>query len=144
MTRSLPVEDPAALIDIELPRPAAPQGRDPLVRVEAVSVNPVDTKVRRTPRPEAAPAPKVLGWDAAGVVEAAGPEARLFRPGDAVFYAGDITRAGSNAAYQLVDERIVGRKPARLSFAAAAALPLTALTAWVIANVSRALLWAEA
>src|SRR5262249_52016389 len=91
--------------------------------------NPVDTKVR-APKDKSESAPKVLGWDAAGVVEAVGPEGTLFKPGDEVYYAGDITRPGSNAEFQLVDERIVGRKPRSLSFAEAAALPLTAITAW--------------
>ena len=125
--KSLPIEDPDSLQDMTLPDPAA-SGRDLLVRVHAVSVNPVDAKVRR--RADPGGAPKVLGWDAAGVVEAAGPDCALFRPGDAVFYAGDIGRPGSNTELQLVDERIVGPKPASLSFAEAAALPLTAITAW--------------
>ncbi len=125
---SLPIEDEAALQDITLPRPE-PTGRDLLVEVRAVSVNPVDTKVRRRAAPEAG-AWKVLGWDAAGVVVAAGPEATRFRPGDAVFYAGALERPGTNAEFHLVDERIVGGKPASLSFAEAAALPLTAITAW--------------
>lgn len=125
---SLPIEDEAALQDITLPRPE-PTGRDLLVEVRAVSVNPVDTKVRRRAAPEAG-AWKVLGWDAAGVVVAAGPEATRFRPGDAVFYAGVLERPGTNAEFHLVDERIVGGKPASLSFAEAAALPLTAITAW--------------
>jgi NADPH:quinone reductase len=126
--RSLPVSDPASLQDVELPRPE-PTGRDLLVRIEAVSVNPVDTKVRKRAQPEAG-AWKVLGWDAAGIVEAVGPEATRFQPGDAVFYAGAIGRPGTNAEYHLVDERIVGRRPASLSTAEAAALPLTAITAW--------------
>jgi NADPH:quinone reductase len=126
--RYLPIDDPESLIDVELPKPV-PTGRDILVKVEAVSVNPVDYKVR-APKATVESAPRVLGWDAAGVVEAVGPDATLFKPGDAVFYAGDITRAGSNSEYQLVDERIVGRKPATLDFAHAAALPLTAITAW--------------
>ena len=125
---SLPIEDVNALVDIELPKPEA-AGRDLLVRVEAVSVNPVDTKVRKRAQPEAGQW-KVLGWDAAGTVEAVGPEASRFRPGDKVFYAGAIGRQGSNAEFHLVDERIVGRKPASLPFAEAAALPLTAITAW--------------
>lgn len=125
---SLPIEAADSLVDANLPDPAAPVGRDLLVRVHAVSVNPVDTKIRRNVDP--AGADKVLGWDAAGVVVAVGPEASLFKPGDAVFYAGAIDRAGSNAELQLVDERIVGRKPSSLGFAQAAALPLTALTAW--------------
>ncbi|WP_242110686.1 zinc-binding alcohol dehydrogenase family protein [Luteimonas aquatica] len=128
LTRYLPIDDPQSLLDVELPRPEA-TGHDLLVRVEAVSVNPVDTKVR-APKPQEERAPKVLGYDAAGVVEAVGPEVTLFKPGDQVYYAGDITRPGSNAEYQLVDERIVGLKPESLDFAQAAALPLTAITAW--------------
>jgi len=127
-TRSLPIADPASLVDVELPDPSAPTGRDLLVRVEAVSVNPVDTKIRQRVDPQGQP--KVLGWDAVGTVVAVGPETRLFRPGDAVFYAGAIDRPGSNAERQLVDERIVGRKPANLGIEAAAALPLTAITAY--------------
>lgn len=126
--QSLPIDDPHSLIDVTLPEPSAPTGRDLLVRVHAVSVNPVDTKIRRNVDP--AGTDKVLGWDAAGTVVAAGPEATLFKPGDAVFYAGAIDRSGSNAELQVVDERIVGRKPATLDFAQAAALPLTAITAW--------------
>ena len=115
-----------ALVEIELPKPS-PGGRDLLVKVEAVSVNPVDTKRR----PEASDAqPCVLGWDAAGTVEAAGPQATLFKAGDEVFYAGDVTRPGCNSEFHLVDERIVGAKPKKLDFAQAAAMPLTAITAW--------------
>ncbi|CAO3448247.1 zinc-binding alcohol dehydrogenase family protein [Azospirillum largimobile] len=126
--KSLPVTDADALIDVEIDRPT-PTGRDLLVRVEAVSVNPVDTKLRRN----AAPADgdlRILGFDAAGIVEAVGPDVTLFRPGDAVFYAGSIDRPGTNAEFHLVDERIVGARPASLSVAEAAALPLTAITAW--------------
>ena len=125
--KSLPITDADALVDVELPRPE-PGGRDLLVKVEAVSVNPVDTKVRRGGDP--AGGMRVLGWDAAGTVEAAGPEATLFKRGDAVFYAGSVARPGANCEYHLVDERIVGRKPSSLGFAEAAALPLTAITAW--------------
>ena len=125
---SLPVSDPASLADIDLPRPE-PTGRDLLVRIEAVSVNPVDTKMRMRPPTEPG-SWKVLGWDAAGTVEAVGPDATLFVPGDTVFYAGALGRAGTNAEFHLVDERIIGGKPASLSFAEAAALPLTAITAW--------------
>lgn len=124
---SLPIADPQSLIDVELPDPVA-QGRDLLVRVEAISVNPVDTKVRKRSDPQGAD--KVLGWDAAGTVVAVGGEVSLFKPGDAVYYAGAIDRPGSNAQLQLVDERIVGRKPNSLDFAEAAALPLTSITAW--------------
>ncbi|WP_348696018.1 zinc-binding alcohol dehydrogenase family protein [Duganella fentianensis] len=126
--KSLPISDAAALIDVELPDPVA-QGRDLLVEVRAVSVNPVDVKIRRNVAP-AAGSDKVLGWDAAGIVRAVGPEVTLFKPGDQVWYAGDLTRAGTNSALHLVDERIVGHKPVNLDFAQAAALPLTAITAW--------------
>ncbi len=125
---SLPIGDPASLVDIDLPKPE-PTGRDILVEIRAVSVNPVDTKMRRRAQP-APGAWKVLGWDAAGIVTAVGPQATLFRPGDEVFYAGALDRPGTNAQFHLVDERIVGRKPASLGWAAAAALPLTTITAW--------------
>jgi NADPH2:quinone reductase len=128
LTRYLPIDDPESLVDVELPEPAA-TGHDLLVRVEAISVNPVDTKVR-APKAQVEAKPKVLGWDAAGTVVAVGDAVTLFKPGDAVYYAGDITRPGSNSQLQVVDERIVGRKPATLDFAQAAALPLTTLTAW--------------
>jgi NADPH2:quinone reductase len=123
-----PIDDPAALVDIDLPRPE-PTGKDLLVEVRAVSVNPVDTKVRRGMKPEGG-SWKVLGWDAAGTVAAVGPQTSLFKPGDAVFYSGAFGRSGTNAEFHLVDERIVGRKPASLDWAQAAALPLTAITAW--------------
>jgi NADPH2:quinone reductase len=130
LTRYLPIDDPLSLIDIELPKPVA-SGRDLLVAVRAVSLNPVDTKARRVRRDKPGP-PTILGFDASGVVEAVGPGATLFKPGDEVFYAGDLTRPGSNAQFQLVDERITGRKPRTLSFAEAAALPLTAITAYEV------------
>ena len=123
-----PISDDASLVDIELPKPV-PHGRDILVEVKAVSVNPVDYKVRRSTPPQGADW-KVIGWDAAGTVSAVGPEVTLFRAGDEVFYAGSITRSGTNAEFHLVDERIVGRKPRSLDWAEAAALPLTSLTAW--------------
>nr|WP_314626833.1 zinc-binding alcohol dehydrogenase family protein [uncultured Noviherbaspirillum sp.] len=125
---SHPIDHPDALIDTTLPDPVA-QGRDLLVEVRAVSVNPVDTKVRKSSQPEAG-GWKVLGWDAAGVVRAVGPEVTGFKPGDRVWYAGSILRQGSNSELQLVDERIVGKMPASLDFADAAAMPLTSLTAW--------------
>ena len=128
LTHYLPIDDPQSLLDVELPTPVA-TGHDVLVRVEAISVNPVDTKIR-SPKPQVEAQPKVLGYDAAGVVEAIGADVSLFRPGDEVYYAGDVTRPGSNAQFQLVDERLVGRKPATLDFAEAAALPLTVVTAW--------------
>ena len=127
----LPVEDTEAFIDFETERPEA-AGRDLLVAVKAIAVNPVDVKVRggRGKEGVTEDPPRVIGWDASGIVEAVGPEVSLFKPGDEVFYAGDITRPGSNAAFQLVDERIVGRKPESLSHAEAAALPLTTITAY--------------
>lgn len=128
LTRYLPITDPESLFNVDLPKPQA-AGRDLLVRVEAVSVNPVDTKVR-APKPDVEKTPRVLGWDAAGVVESVGPNVTSFRQGDDVFYAGDITRPGTNSEYHLVDGRIVGHKPSSLSFAEAAALPLTSITAW--------------
>ena len=128
LTRYLPIDDPQSLLDVELPVPTA-SGHDVLVRVEAISVNPVDTKIR-SPKPQVEAEPKMLGYDAAGVVEAVGEHVTLFQPGDEVYYAGDVTRSGSNAQFQLVDERLVGRKPTTLDFAQAAALPLTAITAW--------------
>src|SRR5690606_29466703 len=112
LTRYLPIDDPASLQDLKLARPV-PGAHDLLVRVEAVSVNPVDTKVR-APREAVEATPRVLGYDAAGVVEAVGSEVTLFQPGDEVYYAGDIGRPGSNAQYQLVDERIAGARPATL------------------------------
>lgn len=126
--QSLPAEHADALLDIELPEPVAGP-RDLLVEVRAISVNPVDTKVRRNTQPEAGQ-PKVLGWDVAGVVVAVGSETSLFQVGDEVFYAGSIARAGGNSERHLVDERVVGRKPQSIGFAEAAALPLTAITAW--------------
>ncbi|AHE56061.1 zinc-binding alcohol dehydrogenase family protein [Sphingomonas sanxanigenens] len=122
------IDRPDALIDLELPAPV-PGPRDLLVRVKAVSVNPVDVKVRASSA-RTDGAPKILGFDAAGIVEAVGGEVSLFKAGDAVFYAGDISRQGTNAERHLVDERIVGHKPASLGWAEAAALPLTAITAW--------------
>lgn len=126
--RTTPPGDLSSLVDLEVPRPA-PCGCDLLVRVEAISINPVDTKVRKS-RKQDENAPRVLGWDASGVVESVGPDVTKFRVGDEVFYAGDITRPGSYAELQLVDERIVGLKPTSLSFAEAAAMPLTTITAW--------------
>lgn len=130
--RYLPIDDPEALLDLEVDTPAA-TGRDLLVEVKAISVNPVDTK-RRAPRAGTADlvekTPKILGWDAAGVVVGHGPDCTLFKPGDAVYYAGSVVRQGANCQFHLVDERIVGPKPANLTYPEAAALPLTTLTAW--------------
>lgn len=128
LTRYLPISNPESLTDVQIPKPI-PTGKDLLVAIKAIAVNPVDVKIR-SPKQEVEDAPRILGWDAAGVVEAVGSEVTLFKPGDEVFYAGDVTRAGTNAEYQLVDERIVGSKPQNLNFAQAAALPLTAITAY--------------
>ena len=128
LTRYLPIDDAQALFETELPTPV-PGPRDLLVKVEAVAVNPVDTKLR-SPKPQVETRPRVLGFDAAGVVAAVGSEVSAFAPGDAVYYAGDVTRPGANAEYHLVDEGLVAIKPASLDFAAAAVLPLTAITAW--------------
>jgi NADPH:quinone reductase len=124
----LPIENEQSLIDIEMDRPQ-PTGKDLLVNVRAISVNPVDVKVR-APKSGTETTPRILGWDAAGEVIAVGPEVEIFAVGDQVFYAGDITRSGSNSEYQLVDERIVGRMPTQLDYPAAAALPLTVITTW--------------
>ncbi|MBQ2260349.1 MAG: zinc-binding alcohol dehydrogenase family protein [Loktanella sp.] len=130
LTRYLPVTDPQAFVDVDLPKPV-PAGRDILVAVKAVSVNPVDTKVRKSKGADVVEnPPRVLGYDAAGVIAVVGPDVTLFAVGDEVYYSGDITRSGSNAEFQLVDERIVGRKPTSLDFAQAAALPLTTITAY--------------
>ena len=122
------IDREGALQDITLETPKA-KGRDLLVKIIAVSVNPVDVKVRMGMPPEGSEW-RVLGFDAAGVVEVVGSEVQNFKPGDAVYYAGSIARPGTNSEYHLVDERIVGRKPASLSDAEAAALPLTTITAW--------------
>jgi zinc-binding alcohol dehydrogenase family protein len=126
-THSLPIDDLESLVDIDLPKPEA-TGRDLLVAVKAVSVNPVDAKIRL--RRADPPAWQVLGWDAAGVVEGVGPDVTGFAVGDEVYYAGTLNRPGTNAEHHLVDERLVGAKPASLNWAEAAALPLTAVTAW--------------
>jgi len=127
-TASLPIDDAKSLVDFETAKPE-PAGRDIRVAVKAVSVNPVDTKVRKRAAPPAGEH-KILGYDAAGVVDAVGPDVTMFKPGDEVFYAGSILRQGTNSEFHLVDERIVGNKPKTLSFAQAAALPLTSITAW--------------
>ena len=123
-----PIDRKDALVDLEIDKPA-PEGRDLLVKITAVSVNPVDTKIRQRRAPEGGAA-DILGWDAVGEVAQVGADAGLFQPGDMVYYAGAIDRPGTNAEYHLVDERIVGRKPANLSNTEAAALPLTTLTAY--------------
>jgi len=126
--KSLPITDVESLSDIQLPQPLA-TGRDLLVKVAAIAVNPVDYKIRQNLAPQEGEH-RVLGWDAVGEVVAAGAEVTQFRSGDVVYYAGDLNRQGSNAEYQLVDERLVGFKPKSLTYAEAAALPLTAITAW--------------
>src|ERR1700732_1032594 len=126
--KSLPVDAADSLIDFETPKPE-PRGRDIRVAVKAISANPVDYKVRKRAAPPEGET-KILGYDAAGIVDAIGTAVTLFKPGDEVFYAGSILRQGTNSEFHLVDERIVGRKPKSLSFAQAAALPLSSLTAW--------------
>ncbi|MBZ4377401.1 zinc-binding alcohol dehydrogenase family protein [Corallococcus interemptor] len=128
LTKYLPSDHPEAFADVELPDPTPGPG-DLRVRVHAVSVNPVDVKVR-APKDKVESSPRVLGWDAAGVVEAVGRDVKRFRPGDEVFYAGSIARPGTNSELHVVDARIVGRKPRGLTFAQAAAMPLTSITAW--------------
>lgn len=134
LIRYLPIEDPSAFIDVTLgkPAPGGPRGHDLLVEVKAVAVNPVDTKTRSPNGKEdkIESPPRILGYDASGIVKSVGPHVKLFKPGDEVYYAGDITRPGTNQQFHLVDERIVGRKPNTLSFAEAAALPLTSITAY--------------
>lgn len=127
-SQNLPISDKKSLVDIELPQPVA-SGRDLLVNVKAIAVNPVDYKIRQNVAPENDEY-KVIGWDAVGEVVAKGDQATAFEVGDIVYYAGDLNRQGSNAEYQLVDERIVGNTPKSLSNAEAAALPLTSITAW--------------
>src|SRR5882757_10533111 len=126
---SLPLTDPASLLDIEMEQPTL-RDRDLLIEVKAVSVNPVDTKVRRSVKPDEGQKYKVLGYDCAGIVRQVGRMVSLFKKGDEVYYAGSIARPGTNAEYHAVDERIVGIKPRSLSFPDAAAIPLTAITAW--------------
>lgn len=120
---------PESFIEITQPMPQ-PGDYDLLVEVKAVSINPVDTKVHASLQKNGLQEPRVLGWDASGIVTAVGSKVSGFKAGDEVYYAGDITRPGSNASHQLIDARIVGHKPRTLSWAAAAAIPLTALTAW--------------
>lgn len=127
-SESLPIADEASLVDLELSTPEV-SGRDVLVKVEAIAVNPVDYKIRQRFTPEKGDY-RVLGWDAVGEVVAIGEAVTRFQPGDKVYYAGDLNRQGSNAEYQLVDERLAGHKPGTLSAAEAAALPLTTITAW--------------
>lgn len=128
LTKYLPIDNENSLLDIEINKPVA-SGLDLLVEVRAIAVNPVDTKVR-APKDKVETTPKILGWDASGIVVEVGEKVTEFKPGDEVYYAGDITRPGSNSEFQLVDERIVGHKPQNLEFASAAALPLTSITAW--------------
>ncbi len=128
--QSLPINDSNSFIAFETEKPS-PSGRDLLVQIQAISVNPVDYKIRQNAaKDQQLDTPKIIGWDAVGIVEEVGEETSLFKAGDVVFYAGDLTRSGCNAEYQLVDERIVGRKPKNLSLAEAVAMPLTTLTAW--------------
>jgi NADPH2:quinone reductase len=129
---SLPIAAADSFIDFETEKPI-PQGHELLVKINAIAINPVDYKIRQNAAKDTELAdPKIIGWDACGVVEAVGNEVSLFKVGDEVYYAGDITKPGCNAEYQVIDERIVGRKPKTLSNEEAAAMPLTTLTAWEI------------
>ncbi len=128
--QSLPITEKESFIEFETEKPT-PAGYDLLVKISAISVNPVDFKIRQNAAKDTIlDTPKIIGWDAVGTVEAAGDKTSRFKAGDEVYYAGDITRSGSNAEYQLIDERIVGHKPKNLTIAEAAAIPLTGLTAW--------------
>ena len=128
--QSLPISEDNSFIEFEIEKPT-PTGYDLLVKIAAISVNPVDFKIRQTAAKDTTlDTPKIIGWDAVGVVEAVGDETSRFKVGDEVYYAGDLTRSGSNSEYQLIDERIVGSKPKNLTIAEAAAIPLTGLTAW--------------
>lgn len=127
--KSLPIAEPESLLDLELPEPQ-PGDQDLLIEVRAVALNPVDTKVRLRRASSDGKTPVVLGWDAVGIVRTIGPKVSGFAVGDRVWYAGDITRPGSNAQFQCVDHRIAAKAPVSLSDAEAAALPLTAITAW--------------
>jgi NADPH2:quinone reductase len=128
--KSLPINDANSFIAFETEKPI-PSGSDLLVKIAAISVNPVDYKIRQSAAKDSIlETPKIIGWDAVGTVEAVGSTTSKFKVGDQVYYAGDLTRSGSNAEYQLIDERIVGRKPKNLSVSEAAAIPLTALTAY--------------
>ncbi|MFH6991818.1 zinc-binding alcohol dehydrogenase family protein [Flavobacterium sp. FlaQc-48] len=130
--KSLPIQEQESFIEFETIKPT-PGANDLLVKIEAVSVNPVDYKIRQSAaKDKVLEIPKIIGWDAAGIVEAVGEKVSLFKVGDKVYYAGDITKSGSNAEYQIVEERIVGRKPKSLSSNQAAVMPLTSLTAWEI------------
>ncbi|PBI94340.1 Zinc-type alcohol dehydrogenase-like protein [Flavobacterium sp. ACN2] len=129
---SLPIENPESFIEFEAVKPI-PGPHDLLVKIDAISVNPVDFKIRQNSAKDTVlETPKILGWDAVGIVQSVGQNVTLFEVGDPVYYAGDITKQGSNAEYQIIDERIVGRKPKALSIEEAAVIPLTALTAWEI------------
>ncbi|BBH22375.1 NADPH:quinone reductase [Paenibacillus baekrokdamisoli] len=128
LLKYLPIENEESLMDIELKKPV-PQGKDLLVQINAISINPVDVKVR-SPKALTEKEPRMLGWDASGVVVEVGEDCKVFKVGDEVYYAGSITRPGTYSEYHLVDERIVGKKPTALTHAESAALPLTAITAW--------------
>ena len=128
-TNYLPIEDTNSFLDVEIDKPT-PEGHDILVAVKAIAVNPVDTKVRKSQPDVTEETPRIIGYDASGIVEAVGADVTIFKVGDEVYYAGDITRSGTNQEFHLVDERIVGHKPKSLSHAEAAALPLTTITAY--------------
>ncbi len=127
--KPLDIQEPDSLVDVQIDKPELTKPHDLLVQVKAVSVNPVDTKIRKSAKPQGEQ-PKILGWDASGFVVQVGSAVTSFKVGDEVYYAGDITRSGTNAEFHLVDERIAGRKPKNLGFETAAAIPLTAITAY--------------
>ncbi len=129
---SLPISESDSFIDFETQMPK-PVGREILVKVKAIAINPVDYKIRQSAAKDTLlDSPKIIGWDACGVIESIGNEVTLFKIGDEVYYAGDLTKPGCNASHQLIDERIVGKKPLNLTYEEAAAMPLTTLTAWEI------------
>ena len=131
IVKYLPIDNVDSFVDFEMPTPKA-TGHDILVAIKAIAVNPVDVKIRagRDDTEITEDPPRIIGWDASGIVEEVGSDVSLFKPGDEVYYAGDITRPGTNSEFHLIDERIVGHKPKSLSFAEAAALPLTTITAY--------------
>ena len=139
--KHLSIDDPESLIDFETAKPTA-KGHDLLVKVNAVSVNPVDVGVRKGGR-AVLKTPKIIGWDACGVVEKIGSDVSLFKPGDRVFYAGSFIRSGSDSEYQLVDERIVGHAPKSLKDNEAAAMPLTSLTVYEALFEQMGLTWSQ-
>ncbi|XP_049869166.1 zinc-type alcohol dehydrogenase-like protein SERP1785 [Pectinophora gossypiella] len=128
LQKYLPISDPSSLIDMEVNVPEL-EDSQVLIEVRAISVNPIDTKIR-APKGEALNATRILGWDGSGVVALKGSHARTFNVGDEVFFTGDLRKNGSNAEYVAIDEIMVGAKPKNLNFEEAAAMPLTSVTAY--------------